>query len=409
MNLLKSFYQREHAHLEKLSPDSKQLVKSIFLYNTIGPLFSIFLTAFLFRQTESLTLVALFNVLFYIGIPLGFYINGLLLKYYPPHILYSVGLATKGISMATLIFLPALTLATIVSFGLLYGITVGMYWANRNFLTLVTTTSNNRIYFSGLESLSKSITDVMTPFLIGILITFGTMIALYTPRDGYKILAIIMLLIVVRIGMTILRLRTSRQTVSLFITNASRQWANFRIYNTVLGFLTVGIMMLPPLMVLVLVGEEGALGIIQSLAALLSAFVVYGFSKTLHIRHRFKLLVVSIIISIAGALLFSLFYSALGVFLFIASVALALPFWWAYMSSMSYDLIDKEYSEITKRYAAVCDREVYINIGRVLTLVLFLGLIYFYSNDAALRYTPLAFVVFQILLFFIARSIEKKH
>lgn len=388
-----------------LTPESKLLVKSIALFNAILPLLGIFLTVFLFRQTQSQTLVSIFYIFLFSGIVVGFYINGFLLKKYPSRILMVFGLITEALVFTYLIFFPGSSLFYVCFFGLLYGITVGLYWANRNFLTLITNQSQNRIYFSSLESISKSISDIVTPLFIGGFLTAIAALTLLTNHDGYKILSIIMLFVTSLASVAAWRIKTPMQKVSLLLKNENKNWNIFRFYNFALGFLTIGTILIPPLMIIRLVGEEGALGTFQSIAALISASAVYGIAKSMKVKNRFRLITTSTVIALSGIAIYSSTYSALGVFAFMTSIALAQPFWWAYMSSLSYDLIGGQ--GISQHYAGLCDREIYINSGRVASILFFILLIFFFSDDVALRFVPLAYALFQIIVLFTARKIEK--
>ena len=404
MEFVRNLYKKERAYVDRLSYPGKQLMKSIFLYNFISPLFSLFLNALLFRQTESLILTSLFNLCLFAAVTFGFYLNGIALKRYPMHVLFILGLVSNALVLSALIFMPTLPPVAIVSFGLLYGLSTGVYWANRNFLTLRTTTSDNRMYFSSLESVSKSFTDVVIPFVIGGFIHLITIYTIYPPLMAYKLLSVIMFVLVVIISMQTLKIQTESLPVSLFVKKITPSWTRFRQYNFILGFLTVGNIILPALLVLILVGDEGALGTVQSLAALISAFVVYNLSKKLKQHHRLRMLQISICLGIIGGVGFAVLYSAFGAFLFITMIAVSTPLWWAYMSSMSYDMIDGH--DLAKRYAGVCDREIFINLGRVIALSLFIGTSYFISDEIALRYIALGYAFFQMILFFVGKSIE---
>jgi GNAT superfamily N-acetyltransferase len=82
------------------------------------------------------------------AIPLGFYLNGILMQKFTSNSLYSAGLLLGGLVVSLLTFLSGPTWEVIVLFGFIDGIAGGIYWANRNLLTLRTTQSDNRIYFS---------------------------------------------------------------------------------------------------------------------------------------------------------------------------------------------------------------------------------------------------------------------
>lgn len=409
MYAIKTFFQKELVHFQRLHRRAQRLIISIFLYNFISPLFSVFTSAFLWRQSQDFIQIALYSFAMYVTVPFGFYLNGYLLRHYPANKLYVVGLLMQAITISTLIFLATTTLLQVIPFGLVMGIAIGIYWANRNLLTLRTTRSDNRIYFSGLEISSNTITGIVIPFLIGLFITAGTPLAMYTPLVAYKILALLMIIVSAIIGTHILPMKDTKEIIStLWVTKASKRWQQFRWYEVIIGFLTGAITFLPPLMVFIFVGNENALGTIQSISALITAVIIYSFAKKLTTQHRLTLITWGMGINMLGTLVFSLFFSPIGVFVFYASLSIMWPLLWIAINSLNYDLIDED-NKSHLHYAYVCDQEIYLNIGRLIAIGLFILIIVFVSKNAALRYTPLIYATGQIFLFFSAKSLERKN
>lgn len=410
MNIFTRYWQREINHFNTLSASAQKLLYSIFFYNITGPIAGIFTNAFLLRQTQDFNLVALFNLCLFLAVPFGFYLNGILMKKFMPSSLYFLGLICEGITIASILFISQITSSTIIIFGLIYGLSVGIYWANRNLLTLKTTESNNRIYFSSIETNSNTIANIFIPILLGWFIALGGTTHLYSPQLGYKVLAIFMLLILIIVGFIIMNLSVKiPHSPSLWLKSASPQWKKFRWYELIVGFMGGSSLFLPVLMIFTFIGKEGSLGLIQSGAALLSALIIYLLTKSISIHHRLLVLTISVVLAIVGATAFSLLYSSVGVIIFLICTALATPLLWIALNSLNYDLIDEENKNSEKHYAYVCDQEIYLNLGRVLAIGFFILLIQLFSNNTALRFAPLVLAASEIFLFFIAKSIEKNY
>src|SRR5260221_10891885 len=237
MDFIAKLLQKEKKHFDLLHSQTQHLLISFFLYALINPLFTLFINAFLWREVQSFVIVALYNLVMFGVVPFGFYLNGHLLKKYTTNKLYLFGLLLEAVATALLIFLTHITLLTVIIFGILQGLAISIYWANRNLLTLQTTKSDNRIYFSGIEITSSTITSIVIPFLIGNFITFGTAIGLYTPLIAYKILAVIMLVISAFIGVHILGMESTKQSfTSMLLHSPSKRWKKFRWYEVCAGF-----------------------------------------------------------------------------------------------------------------------------------------------------------------------------
>src|SRR5438270_510986 len=109
-------------YFKKLRHDTQKLLYSIFLFNLIGPMLGLFINAFLWRQSHDVTLIAFYNLIIFIIIPVGFYLNGLLLKKFSPGRLYFFSLAILGIAVASLIFLTNISYSIILIFGIVDGL-----------------------------------------------------------------------------------------------------------------------------------------------------------------------------------------------------------------------------------------------------------------------------------------------
>lgn len=409
MNFIKRFIQKEKSHFQRLNAEAQKLFTSIALFSIISPIFSMFINAFIWRQSQEFMLVSFYNILVFAGVPLGFYINGLLLRRIAPNLLYFAGLLIGGLVITILIYLPSLNYTSVGIFGFVHGLAAGMYWANRNLLTLKTTTSDNRIYFSGLESILSTYSKIIIPLIIGWFIVLGSATNLYSEITGYKIVAILMLLIVGITGLLMMTFKTKTVPYrQLLLHNVSASWQKFRLLQIILGFLQAVATLLPTLMVLSLLGKEDTLGTVQALASVLTAFVVYILARKLKVKHRLLLLQISFLVGLIGAVSFSIFYSGIGVLIFYACQAISTPFLWIATSSLNYDLIDEDKNEKT-HYAYITDQELYLNAGRIGAIIVFIILIQLFSNDIALRFTPLIFAVSQIFLSLLAKSIEKKQ
>ncbi len=407
MHWIRSIIQKETEHLKRLNPQSKQLLLAIHLYNVINPIFGIFVNAFLWRQTQDLALVAFFNLALFFGIPLGFYINGLLLRKLQSKVLFVLGLSISCIVVVSLTFLPRLNYESLAIFGLIYGISSGLFWSNRNLLTLKTTESNNRIYFTGMELVTKNIFEIIIPIIVGWYIVLGSKINLYSEIQAYQLIGIVMLLVAGAVGL-LLRTLTVEITApaKLTLKTSSPTWNKYRLIQIIRGFLNGITILIPTLLVLSYLGKEETLGTVQTVAAIITTAAVYYVGKSFDIGKRLLLLKATFIIGLLGASFFSIFFSSIGVMVFYVTQILINPLLWIAMQSLSMDLIDKN-KDTSVHYAHLCDIEVFFNIGRNTAIFTFMVLVLIVGDAFALRYTPIIFALAPLLLVLLAKSIER--
>lgn len=409
--IFQRLFGKEYQQFKKLSNDGQRLLAAIFSYNFIHPIFALFINAFLWRQTQSIELVALYNLAFYALLPVGFYLNGYFLKHSVINLLqaYTFGAVTRAFSIFFLIFWPYISPSTIVLFGAIYGLCSGLYWSNRNLLTIKATQSNNRIYFTSIDLIMSSLTNILVPLLVGAFIMYGKTINLYTPIQAYYVVAAFLIMISLLSGWQLRNIKTQPVVNQIILHHPSRHWKQSRIVLAFFGLLNGTFQFLSVLMVLAFVGKEDALGTVQALSAVISAIILYLIARKVTPKQRIWILASGVLLLILGGGIFEVFYSSMGVFLFMAFFSLAQPLLLIAINSLNFDVIDKETMKTKNDYAYVFDSELYLNIGRVIGVVIFLWYVNVFSSDFALRMTPLIFGVAQIILLLVAQSSHKKQ
>lgn len=404
-------FLKEYQQFQKLGNTGKQLIASVFSYNFIHPIFALFVNAFLWRQSQDIFLVALYNLAFFAFLPVGFYLNGLLIKHKFINLVqgYTIGGVSRSLAVFLLIFAPHLTTATILLFGSIYGLCSGVFWATRNYLSLKATQSNNRIYFSSLDMISGTFTNIIVPLAVGAFIIYGTTINLYTPIQGYYVVAFVLIAVSILSGWQIRKL-TIRPTISqLLVTHSSPHWTQSRAVMSIFGIMNGTFQFLSVLMILYFVGNEEALGQVQAISALIAAGILYLVARKVTPQQRIKIMAAGVLLLIIGGLSFNFMYSVTGVILFMAFFSLAQPLLWVTINSLNMDVIDKEVRQTKDDYAYIVDSELFLNVGRVTGIVLFLFYYHIFSSEFALKVTPIAFGFAQLVLLFVARASHRRQ
>ena len=81
----------------------------------------------------------------------------------------------------------------------------------------------------------------------------------------------------------------------------------------------------PAMLIMQLVGQEGALGTVQAVGGILSAFLLYIIGRNTRTEHRIDIFTIGLMLFALGGLLNALWYNALGVLLFMVCLLLARP------------------------------------------------------------------------------------
>lgn len=408
MKLIRQLLKNELQHYQKLNQESKVILIAIFIFNLASPILSTFINAFLWRSVQDIQLVVLYNIASFIGIPLGFYLNGELLKKYYPTTLYFFGSIAQGIVAAVLLFFPHFNSVSLLLFGLIFGTTSGLYWGNRIYLVSNYVKSYQRIYFMSLVFMQSTLCGIILPFIIGWYLVIGERTSLYSADLAYKVLGIGLVMVLAYSGYKIKKLVLEKQPIPYTsLHKPSASWKKVRGMAFIMGITNSIDFIFPTILVLQFVGKEGKLGTIQALSGIVLAFAIYQIGKKVDRNHRFTILFVGVFLSIVAGLIFSFSYSAIGVLFYFVLTAFASPFRWTVVSPVMFDVMDGEVRKYAKnRYAFVYDQELFLNIGRNVSLLLF---VFLYANTPtiALRFTPLLFALPQFVLLYIALSLEE--
>lgn len=407
--MLKRFLLTEYHQINKLGLQGKIYIQTVILLNLLNPIFAIFMFSFIWRQTEDIRIVALYNLAMFFGLPIGFYLNGLFMKYLSIKKLYYGGVLSKAFVLMLLVFLPTNKPLLIVFFGLLYGLSAGLFWSNRNLLTLRLTRSDNRLYFSSIDFFSNTLSSIVVPLFIGFFISYGPRTNLYNPNHAYIVIGITTIVLSGLLGLYIKKLNVGRLSVpKIALRHASPEWNMTRSLTLLMG-LFMGInTFLPTVMILQFVGKEDVLGLLQSIVAVFTAIVLYTIARSINTKYRPQMIAVGIFLTILGSLYFAVSPSNMGVIMFILFSAIGQILIYSEVSTINMDLIDRENAKSPNYYAYVFDAEVSLNAGRILGIIIFFYYITVFSISTTLQIVPILFALSQIFMVVLARYIEKQ-
>lgn len=404
--------KREYGHFRSFPQEMRVLLITNLLFSLVLPVLELFVGAYIMRNTNDMKLVVFFQLATYAGIPLTFLINGFLLRRVKIAYLYSFGMLLSGVSMLIMMLLDSLTFNGIIVAGFIMGLSYGFFWANRDFLAWNTTNDGNRNYYYGLETFFYTSASVAVPYTVGAFLAhagknnwFGSSI------DGaYHVLTVVVFIITILASILI-------STKGKFRNPASERFIYFRFHAlwrkmmqlSVLKGLAQGyIVTAPAILIMTLVGREDILGIIQSAGAIISAVLMYLIGRYSMPTHRLKIFAAGLLFFVGGSLFNAIFYSSLGVYLFLVCLLLSRPLLDLAYFPLQLNVIDRV-SAIEKRneFSYIFIHEFGLFAGRMLGCGLFIVLATYISDMVALRYAILVIGVVQLFSVFIARGIVR--
>lgn len=388
------------------------LLLTNLIYGLVGPIIELFIGAYIMRNSSDISLVVIFQLAVYTGIPLTFMINGFLLNKIKIAWLYSFGMLLSGISMFAMMLLQQLDTMGVFLAGLIMGLSYGFFWANRDFLALNTTKDGTRNFYYGIETFFYTITGILVPLAAGAFIGatdkngwFGGHV-----NTAYYILTAIVFVMSMFASILVHRgeFKNPKRAPFLFI-KFDRIWNKMLGLASLKGLAQGYIVTAPTMLILSLVGKEGSLGLIQGIAAAVSAILLYILGRVTGPKHRLLIYGIGCLLFMVGALLNATLYSALGVILFMMCLLFARPLLDIAYFPIQLKVIDYV-AEKEKRneFSYIFNHELGLYLGRLFGCGLFIVLARYVSEYAALRYALLVIAVLHALGWFMAKSILKE-
>ena len=164
----------------------------------------------------------------------------------------------------------------------------------------------------------------------------------------------------------------------------------------------------PAMLVMRLVGQEGALGTIQAVGGILSAFLLYWIGRTTTPAHRIIIFTIGLILFALGGLANALLFNAVGVLLFMVCLLLGRP-----LHDIAYFPIQMQVIDIVSaierrnKFSYIFNQEFGFYIGRFSGCGLFILLANKFSDTFALRYALLIVGLVQLISIWMARRVLK--
>lgn len=383
------------------------------IYAFVLPIIDIFVGAYIMRNSRDPSMVAFYQLTVYTGIPFTFLINGFLLNKIKIAHLYSFGMLLSGVSLLAMMQLREISFAGVGIAGFLMGSSFGFFWANRDFLALNTTNDNTRNYYYGVETFFYTLTYIIIPFFIGLFIVrtetanwFGG-----DANNAYKIVTVAVFLLTIISTIAVQQGKFKNPVQKKFIYwRFDRLWRKLLLLASLKGIGQGYLVTAPAILIMTLVGDEGALGTIQSICGIITALMLYVLGRISKPKHRILIFSVGLLIFATGAIVNSILFSAAGVIVFMLTKILFQP-----LHDLGYfpiqlrviDVLSKK--EGRSEFAYIFNHEFGLYIGRAFGLVLFIVLHTYISETFALKYALLTIALIQLISIPVARNIIKSY
>ena len=399
----------EYRHFLSYPRDMRVLLITNLVYGLVMPVIEMFIGAYVMRKSDDVKMVVIYQLAVYTGIPFTFLVNGWLLQFVSVKRLYSVGMLLSGVSMVVMMSLNELSLVGLGVAGLLMGMSFGLYWSNRDYLALSSTSDDNRNYYYGLETFFATNIGIVVPFAVGAFIGwYGGDVASQVSR-AYQWVTAAVFVITIAASVIVHRGQFKNPPRTQFLYFRFHWiWNRMQLLAILKGLAQGYIVTAPAMLIMTHVGKEGSLGTILSVGRVLSAILLYILGRTTKPKHRIYLFAVGLSLFALGALANGILFNKLGVLLFMVLLVLGRPLADIAYFTIQLLVIDTvAVNEKRNQYAYIFVQEFGFYIGRFTGCGLFILLATQVSNTFALRFALLIVAVLQLLSVFVAKRILK--
>ncbi len=401
----------EYRFFRSQSLNIRTLLITNMLYALILPIIEIFVGAYIMRNTGSPSYVAIYQLCMYAGVLATSVLNGLMMIRFKASSLYAFGILLSALALMVMMFVNFTGILELGVSGFVLGASTGFFWTNRYLLTLNSTNDENRNYFFGLESFFFSLWSIVVPLVVGAFL--GSVSRLYflgtvlDVNNGYQIITVFSLLIAIMACIVLSKGNFANPAQKkFFYTRFHILWKKLLTLAGLKGMVQGFLVTAPAILVMRLVGNEGALGLIQGVGGLLTAILVYTLGRIASPRHRMAIFGFGLLVFFLGTLFNAFLFSAIGVIVFVLCKVLFQPLHdLAYFPTMMKAIDAVKAIEKRSEYTYILSHEIGLFFGRAFGMGLFILLAYRVSEDFSLRYALLIVGAIQLLSLPLAKNI----
>ncbi|SFA70781.1 MFS transporter, YQGE family, putative transporter [Lentibacillus halodurans] len=371
---------------------------SIFLSNT-------FVNIYLWKQAGDYMTIAFYNLGIYLFQPLTFILAGKIAKKVDRVIVLRL-----GVIFLSLFFLSVLLIAEEASkynfmLGSVLGVGYGFYWLAFNVLTFEITEPESRDFFNGFLGVLQSFAGMIGPLLA------GTIIAGMQENVGYSVIFTIsfILFIVAVVCSFFLKRRKAEGLFHfkrvLMERNHNKNWKKILNAHVSQGLREGIFLFVISIWVFITTQSEFALGMFNLFLSGLSFVFYFIVTKWVKPSLRKKAILTGALILYFSVyiILFNINYTQLMIYAVL--IGIAYPIINVPYASLTYDVIGKAWKAKEFRVEYIVVRELFVNIGRVSSIVTFLIAITLFPAETIIPYLLAIFGLGHLFIYLFVNNI----
>lgn len=390
-----------------------QISKDLLVLLMIGALYALgifmsntFVNVYLWRQTSDYMTIASYNLAITVFHLLSFILAGKLAKVIDRILILRVGVIFLSVFFMAVLYVGPDAGKYYQILGSLLGIGYGFYWLAFNLLAFEITEPETRDVFNGLTGGLESLGGMTGPLLAGLLI------AKLPTNIGYMtVFSISLGLFLIAVFCSFLiqkRKAFGKYQLPLVVREIKRNlnWRHIVFANFFQGMREGLFVFVVTIWIFLVTSSELSLGIFNLLLNGFSLVLYLLVTKWVTPAFRKKAILISaIVISFSVGIILSS-VSFIGFLVYATVLGIFFPIMHVPLSSMGYDVIGTSYQAKELRIEYVVMLEIFVQIGRMTSILAFLAVVYVYQESAPIHLLLLIFSPTYLCIYFLIRRIK---
>ncbi|MGJ9456978.1 MFS transporter [Oceanobacillus sp. CF4.6] len=370
----------------------------IFLSNT-------FVNIYLWKQSGDYLTIAFYNLAIGLFQTITFVLAGRLAKKWDRIIVLRLGVFFLSLFFLSVLIIGENAATYNFMLGSLLGIGYGFYWLAFNVLTFEITEPDTRDFFNGFLGILQSLGGMTGPLFAGLII------ARMTDNVGYTVIfAISFFLFACAVGTSFLLKRRGAEGVFHFKRimderHHNKNWKRILHAHFFQGLREGIFAFVISIWVFLVTKSELALGTFNMFLSGLSVIFYMVATKFIKPAMRKKAILFGALVLYFSIfiILFEINYFLLMVYAVVIGIAypvINVPY-----VSLTFDVIGKAWKAGEMRVEYIVVRELFLNCGRIISILIFLAGVYFYEAEEIIPILLAVLGAGHIVIYFFVRNI----
>lgn len=391
----------------------EQITRDLALLLCIGGLYALsislsntFVNVYLWKQSGEFRDLAVYNLSIVTLQPLTFIVAGKLAKKVDRIIVLRLGVSFLAVFFITVLLVGSSAHNYLILLGALLGVGYGFYWLAFNVLTFEITEPETRDFFNGFFGILTSLAGMVGPIASGYIISSSA------NAKGYTLIFSISLgLFVIAVIFSFFLKRRPAKGNYLFLRilrerSYNKNWRLITNAHFFQGLREGTFVFIISVFVYITSNSELALGKFGFVNSLTSFIAYYVVSRLMKQKYRKQAILCGGLLLYGAIFLIVFHVSYPRLILYAVTIAVAYPLLLVPYSSLTFDVIGRSWKSAEMRIEYIVVRELFLNGGRITSILAFLAMIAFFEEKSGIPVLMLMLGAGHLIIYLFVRRIH---